>query len=213
MNALHNSARVAQTLDRLHSEASSQGLVLAKGLAKGIFRKLRPEDMKDAYIAISRDQGLFLHDLIQERGSKSIVEFGTSLGISTIYLAEAAQQNNGHVITTELLPEKCAVAQANFEEAGLAEVIELREGDALKTLANLEEEIDLLMLDGWNDLYRPLLHLLEPNLRKGSLIYMDNANFSSSADILNYFEAIESRYKRISDPRMDSRAALFEVIR
>ena len=130
-------ARIKKTLDRLHTEAAAQRLTLVKGLVKGLFRKLKPEDMQDAYIPISRQQGEFLYDLLLREEAIHIVEFGTSFGISTIYLAAAAKQTNGKVITTEILPNKCQVAKHNFREAGLEKWIELREGDAMETLTGI----------------------------------------------------------------------------
>lgn len=204
--------RIQQTLSRLHEEASSQGFTLIKGLTKGIFRKLRPEDMKDAYIAISQQQGEFLYDLLIQRQSKHIVEFGTSFGISSLYLGAAAKENGGTVITTELLPEKCNVANANFQEAGLDSWIELREGDALKTLTDIEDGIDFLLLDGWNDLYLPLVQMLAPKFKAGTLIYTDNASFPSARPLLNYFESNPDRYqsRRLRDDKGGSE--LTEVI-
>ena len=67
-------------------------------------------------------------------GAKNIVEFGTSYGISTLYLAAAARVNGGRVITCEYLPHKAAAARKHFQEAGLADYIELHEGDTLETL-------------------------------------------------------------------------------
>ena len=204
--------KVLKTLDRMHQEASSQGLVLMKGISKGIFRKLRPEDMEEAYIAISRSQGELLVDLLVEQGAKHIVEFGTSFGISTLYLAAAAEKTGGKVITTELLASKCEVARKNFEDAGMEEIIELREGDALETLKDIEGDIDFLLLDGWNDLYLPLLKVLEPKFRKGTLIYTDNASFKSAQPFLEYLQAHPEMYKsqRLRDDKGGSE--LTEVI-
>ncbi len=195
--------KIQQTLNRLHNDSSRDMGKILRGLSKGIFRKLRPEDMKDAYIAISRKQGEFLYDLLVERQAKNIVEFGTSFGISTIYLAAAAKENGGKVITTELLAEKCAVAQHNFEEAGLSEVIDLREGDALKTLQNLEDSIDFLLMDGWNDLYLPLLKQLEPLFKDGTIIYTDNASFKSAKPYLDYIYSRPEKYRsqRVADDK------------
>lgn len=196
----------------MHREANSEGLTIAKGLTKGIFRKLQPKDMEEAYIAISADQGRFVYDLIVERDARHIVEFGTSFGISTLYLAAAAEATGGQVITTELLSSKCKVASANFEEAGLAHRIDLREGDALQTLQDVESGIDFLLLDGWNDLYLPLLRILEPKFKSGTLIYTDNASFASARPLLDYFAAHPERYqsRRLQDDKGGSE--LTEVI-
>ena len=188
---------IINTLNRLHNEASSQGFTILKGLSKGIFRKLKPEDMEEAYIAISRQQGQFLFDLLVQNNAKHIVEFGTSFGISTIYLGAAAERTNGKVITTELLASKCKIANQNFKQAGLENIIELREGDAMETLKNINDGIDFLLLDGWNDLYLPLLQLLEPKFKKGTLIYTDNASFKSAKPFLNYIQANSQKYKSV----------------
>ena len=202
---------VINVLQDLHNKADKEFPKILKGLAKGIFRKLRPEDMRHTYIAISRQQGAYIYDLLVKRKAKNIVEFGTSFGISTLYLGAAAKVNEGKVITTEILTNKCKVAQQNFEDAGLQDFIELREGDALETLKDTPSEIDFLLLDGWNDLYLPLLKLLEPRLKKGALIYTDNASFKSAKPFLNYLNSNPKRYKsrRIHDDKGGSELTEF----
>ncbi len=194
MNIISN-APVVQVLQQLHQEASREFPKILKGLSKGVFRKLRPEDMKDAYIAISKGQGEFIYDFLVKKEAKNIIEFGTSFGISTLYLGAAAKQNGGKVITTEILPEKCKIARKNFEDANLSEYIEVREGDALQTLLDAPDEIDFLLLDGWNDLYLPLMKLLEPKLKKGAFIYTDNATFKSARPLMDYFYSHSGKYK------------------
>ena len=205
--------RVHTTLNRLHKEADSEGFTILKGLSKGVFRPLRPEDMKDAYIALTREQGEYLYDLLLDKQPKSIVEFGTSFGISTLYLGAAAKAYGGKVISTELLSEKCRVAQQNFEEAGLADCIDLREGDALQTLSQSPEQIDFLLMDGWNDLYLPLLKMLEPRLTKGALIYTDNASFPSAKPYLNYLKSRPEKYRSLRLQDAKGGSELTEVLK
>lgn len=174
------------TLDRLHKESEGEIFTILKGLSKGIFRKLEPNDMKDAYISMSREQGIMMYELILENKAKNIIEFGTSFGISTLYLAAGAKENGGKVITTELLKEKVHVAKMNFQEARLGNYIEIREGDAMLTLRDAPEQIEFLLLDGWNDLYLPLLKILEPKFKNGCIIVTDNVNFSSANPFLEY---------------------------
>jgi len=177
---------IQQTLDRLHQEAQGEMLTILKGLSKGIFRKLQPEDMKDAYIAMSAEQGRLMYDTIRARNCQHIVEFGTSFGISTLYLAAGTQETGGKVITSEILPEKCAIARRHFEEAGVSDVVELREGDAMQTLQDVPPNIDFLVLDGWNDLYLPLLNLLEPKFKSGCVVITDNVNMRSAKPLLQH---------------------------
>ena len=107
-------------------------------------------------------------------GAKRIVEFGSSFGVSTLYLAAAAKDTGGRVIGTEMEASKAERARANLEEAGLADIAEIRVGDALETLKDLDGRVDLLFLDGWKDLYVPIARMMEPKLRPGALLLADN---------------------------------------
>jgi predicted O-methyltransferase YrrM len=136
--------------------------------------------MKDAHLAVSRETASLLYMLARSTGAKSIVEFGTSFGISTLHLAAALRDNGGgRLITSEFEPSKAAHARANFAAGGLADLIELREGDALETLArDLPDRIDILLLDGAKGLYPAVLALVEGRLRPGAFIVADNADWS-----------------------------------
>jgi predicted O-methyltransferase YrrM len=131
-------------------------------------------------LAISRETGTLLYMLARATRARSIVEFGTSFGISTLHLAAALRDNGGgQVITSEFAPSKAARARATFAEAGFADLVELREGDALETLArDLPDVIDLVLLDGAKGLYPAILDRLESRLRPGALILADNADWS-----------------------------------
>jgi predicted O-methyltransferase YrrM len=131
----------------------------------------------DKALAVSRETGILLYMLARATHARSIVEFGTSFGVSTLHLAAALRDNGGgRLITSEFEPGKAARARATFAEADLTDLIELREGDALQTLArDLPDSIDLVLLDGAKGLYPAVLDLLESRLRPGALILADNA--------------------------------------
>jgi predicted O-methyltransferase YrrM len=189
-----NDKLVLNTLDSLYENASKDMRKMLSLLPKLIFKKLKPEDCHSAYLPIDKKQGEFLYDHIVSNSSKTIVEFGTSFGISTIYLASGAKESGGRVITSELLPEKCRAAKNNFKQCKLISYIDIREGDAMETLATIDEGIDLLLLDGWSDLYLPLLKLLEPKLNEGALIYADNASFPGMKPYLSYVNENPAKY-------------------
>jgi predicted O-methyltransferase YrrM len=115
--------------------------------------------------------------LTRSTRARNILEFGTSFGVSTIYLAAALRDNGGgRVITTEFESSKAARARENLTEAGLIDLVEIREGDALETLAHdLPETLDLVLLDGAKGLYADVLQRVEPCLRAGSLVLADDA--------------------------------------
>jgi predicted O-methyltransferase YrrM len=133
--------------------------------------------------------GRFLYLAALSQGVRAIVEFGTSFGISTLYLAAAARETGGRVIASEIEPSKAAHAAENFEEAGLADWIELRQGDALETLRDIEAPVELLFLDGWKDQYVPVLKMMEPKLAPGALVIADNI-FTFPDELKSYMDAV-----------------------
>ena len=136
--------------------------------------------LKDAPLAVSRETGALLYMLARSCGARTIVEFGTSFGISTLHLAAALRDNGGgHLIGSEFEPSKVARARDHLMAGGLIDLVEIREGDALQTLSvDLPDTIDLLLLDGAKSLYPEILSLVESRLRHGAFIVADNADYS-----------------------------------
>lgn len=172
--------RIQAVLAELFNDSKKDGLKILKGFTKSIIRPIQPTDFKDAYLSISKEQGEELIDLIKKNDFKNIVEFGTSFGISTLFLAQAALQTNGHIITTEIIKTKAEKAIENFKSARVSNLIEVRIGDAMETLKNHAQPIDFLLLDGWKNLYLPLFEMLKPNFHTNTLIYVDNADMTDA---------------------------------
>lgn len=135
-------------------------------------------EAKDIHLAVSRETAILLYMLARSACATAVVEFGTSFGVSALYLAAALRDNGGgQVITSEFEPSKVDHARGNFVAAGLDDLIDLRVGDALETLAtNLPDKIDLFLLDGAKQLYPRILALLEHSIHPGGLIVADNAD-------------------------------------
>ena len=185
------SARVAPLIERLYADAAKTDELLGR-----MFGQLSPEDRarrmadvnadyrafygkaKEIHMAVSPETGTLLYMLARGNGARAIVEFGTSFGISTLHLAAALRDNGGgRLIGTEFEPAKLAHARANLAAAGLEDLVEIREGDALQTLASdLPAAIDLVLLDGHKPLYGKILALLAPRLRPGAYLVADNAD-------------------------------------
>ena len=191
MNTL-TSAPLGPLLDRLFAEADAASPManpaLASISAEERTRLMRSKtdypdlyrSLKDFALPVSRETGALLYMLARSGGARTIVEFGTSFGISTLHLAAALRDNGGgRLITTEFEPSKAARARRNLKDGGVIDLVEIREGDALETLsADLPEAIDLLLLDGAKALYPEILGLVESRLRPGALIVADNADYS-----------------------------------
>jgi predicted O-methyltransferase YrrM len=190
MNTL-SSPNVALLLDRLFVEADAASPLASQAFAalssdertrlmrsKEDYRDLYTS-LKDFALPVSRATGQLLYILARATQARSIVEFGTSFGLSTLHLAAALRDNGGgRLITSEFEPSKVAIAKANIATAGLSDLVEVREGDALETFkVDLPETIDLLLLDGAKSLYSDVLALVEDRLRPGAVIVADNADY------------------------------------
>jgi predicted O-methyltransferase YrrM len=138
------------------------------------------ERMKDLWLPVSRETAQLLYMLARSSRAKTIVEFGTSFGISTLHMAAALRDNGGgRLITTEFEPAKVARAREHLRAGGVIDLVEIREGDALQTLStDLPDAIDLVLLDGAKALYPEVLALLESRLCPGALVVADNADYS-----------------------------------
>lgn len=136
--------------------------------------------LKDLWLPVSRDTGSLLYALARGSGARAIVEFGTSFGLSTLHLAAALRDNGGgRLVTSEFEPSKVARAREHLLQGGLADLVEVREGDALQTLCkDLPDQVDLLLLDGAKALYPEILDLVEPRLRPGAFVLADDADMS-----------------------------------
>ncbi len=172
--------KVATALDRMYAEAKNQMSLLRDRrdeLQRQMTGQERAEAMSEFYIPVTPEAGRLLYALVRATRPATVVEFGMSFGLSAIHLASAVRDNGGgQVVTTELNAAKIAAAKETFAKIGLDDVITILEGDALSTLAELQGRVDFVLLDGWKDLYLPVLELLEPRLSPGVLIVADNAN-------------------------------------
>lgn len=147
--------------------------------SKTEYRDLYTRVLKDLWLPVSEGTATLLYMLVRSSQARHVVEFGTSFGISTLHLAAGLRDNGGgRLISSEFEPAKVVKARAHMVEGGVDDLVEIREGDALKTLAHdLPETIDIVLLDGAKALYGDILSLLEDRLHPGSLIVADNADF------------------------------------
>jgi len=149
--------------------------------------------LADKLVALERDKAEFCYLLCRAIGARRIVEAGTSFGVSTLWLAAAVRDNGGGtVFGAEYEPAKVRGARANFEAAGLAAYIDLKEGDLIEALTGLEGPIDFVLFDVWGDVVRPLLDLLSPRLRTGAVLCADNtAGPRARQGYAPFFEVVE----------------------
>jgi predicted O-methyltransferase YrrM len=206
-----SSGPVAEVLKRLHQEAEAADARLAQTHAgEGASREQMITQFIDAetrdleglyhglagnFLNVSPEFGWFLYMCARNCKARRIVEFGSSMGVSAIYMAAALRDmGGGRLIGTDIEPSKAARAQANVAAAGLDDLVEFRVGDARETLkAGVGDEIDMVMLDGAFILYLPILKLLEPHLKAGAIIVGENA-FAEAGGYIDYVRDPQNGY-------------------
>jgi len=201
-----------EMLDRLYARSVSQNEQLtsyfAQRAAEGTLDwntiDVRTKEfLSDKLVALDRDKAEFCYQLCRALRARSVVEAGTSFGVSTLFLAAAVRDNiradggDGVVIGTEYEPEKAQAARAHFAEAALSGIIDLREGDLRETLRSLDAPVDFMLVDIWTPMARPALELVAPRLRSGAIIVCDNTT--------TFREAYREYFGFLGDPKNDFR--------
>jgi predicted O-methyltransferase YrrM len=196
--------QVQAVLGRLFAAASldsRHGLPSARAMGSPLERSRAFEDIS---FPVSAEAGKLLYALARASRPETVVEFGASFGVSTIYLAAAVTDNGvGHVVTTELSSKKAAAAWSNLRQAGFGGSVTVLAGDARETLADVAGPVGLVLLDGWKDLFLPVIRLLEPRLAPGALVVANDGKLAGTADCLSYVREPASGYVTVAFPLGD----------
>ena len=154
--------------DRIQAEDK-----IMKSLTAGEGMQRRDEFL----LSVGEDAAVFMNTLVKSANAKIILEIGTSYGYSTLWLAEAARENGGLVITLEADEAKVTYAKDKLKQAGLLKYVDFRVGDALKLIEKAEEHFDFVLVDIWKDLYLPCFELFYPKLNDKAWVLADNMIF------------------------------------
>lgn len=214
MNTLMCDPRAEAVLAELAEQANRQEAAMSAYYAakrRSAKRTTDPDSradmdfVRDKLVALDPEKCALCYLLCRSIGARNVVEFGTSFGVSTIYLAAAVRDTvhekggAGLVIGTEIEPTKAAVANTNLRDAGLDAYVDLRV-DARETLMNLDEPVDFLLLDSWIPLVRPVMDVVAPHLRPGAIVLCDNVE--------RYEEEYADYTALVRDPRNGFRSVL-----
>lgn len=169
-------AQAFAVLDRLYAQDAAER---AAGLPSSERRR-----------NVDREAGKFLNLLARAIKAWSILEIGSSNGVSTIWLALAARESGGHVVGLEVREDRAREAQSNLAAAGLGNVATVRAADALLTVPTLAGPYDFVFIDAEKDDYtqhiRNVIDLVAPN----GLIVADNV---VSHDLSEYQAFVRAR--------------------
>ena len=189
--------KVIAVIDRLQAERRRPS---DAGLRQSA--TLDPHAYEEFGFSIHPEQGDLIYLLCRAIGAQRVVEFATSIGMSTLYFAAAIRDNGGGtVIGSDIVPGKLAAARRNLAAAGLAAWVDLRPGDARETLRDLGGPVDVALIDGWPggegpSLARQVMEIIAPQLRIGGIVINDNAE----PDYLDYIRDPADGFRSMSLP-------------
>jgi len=149
--------------------------------------ELETEALKEEIPIIGPVVGELLSILVTATQAKRILELGTAIGYSTVFLAKGCEAVNGKVITLEMSPGLAERARANFRKKGIEERTEVMIGDAREMMLNMNEPFDFIFLDIDKDHYLGVLDQCHRLLKRGGLLFVDNIGFK---DADNFNQAI-----------------------
>lgn len=149
------------------------------------------------YANVPHADGRMLRLLAESSGAKRVVEIGTSTGLSGLWFCLALHKTGGRLTTFEYDARRAATARKHFEQAGVAQIVTIVEGDAHQTISRLKEPIDILFLDADKEGYVDYLNRLLPLVRPGGLILAHNIDMVPDYDrAVNANPALETQYFR-----------------
>ena len=144
---------------------------------------------------LGREKAKFLADLIDQVKPSLIVECGTAIGYSGLWIASRLQTiGKGRLITIEIDADRAREAQENFARAGLSECVDSRIGDAAEVLKVVDDGIDFLLLDNSFGAYYSSFQAIESRLLDGATMVADNVGIGAS-EMADYLNLVRSRYE------------------
>lgn len=142
-----------------------------------LLREMEKVCLQETIPVVTPAVGNFLQLLVEICHAKNILEVGTAIGYSTVYLARGARKTGGKVLTMDMNKERLKRAVEYLKRAGLADLVDFREVNALKGLPELEENYDFIFIDAAKGEYSQYLELLGPLLLPDGLLVVDNVLF------------------------------------
>jgi predicted O-methyltransferase YrrM len=140
--------------------------------------------------ALEPDSAKFVSLLAISKKAKSLVEVGSGVGYSTLWLAYAASVTGGKLVSCEIDPVKAAEARANLQKAGLANYAEILSGDARELLRHQSEPVDFLLIDAEHGQYETYFDVVYKRMGVGAVVVADDvvAQENNLADYTTYVQ-------------------------
>lgn len=177
------------------ADQAATGKEAEKEKAQAVIDEVEKACLDRTVYMIGRKKAQRLAELVRQAKPRLVVECGTALGYSGLWIArELKAAGEGKLITIEINPDRAKEAEANFRRAGIEEYVTVKVGDARKVVDEIEGPIDFLFVDCGFSNYHPILVAVEKKLRKGAMVVADNVGIGARG-MDDYLNLVRSKYK------------------
>lgn len=137
-----------------------------------VLQEIRDRDTEQ--LAVSEEDGRFLRLMVASTGAKRVLEIGGASGYSAIWIALGLRETGGRLITIEYDAGRARELSENLKRAGLADIVEVVQGDAFQHIPRLRGTFDFVFLDAWKRDYKRFFEMVYPRLDRGGLFIGHN---------------------------------------
>ena len=170
------------------------GLIVYAGESNKVspeFRKQFLDNFKRTSLSTAPEDAMMLRILVESSGAQRGVEVGTASGFGAMNMGIAFERTGGHLWTHDINPAAVKESRENLKKVGLENIVTCVEGDALKTLGNVEGPLDFVFIDALKKDYFKYLKILEPKLKVGAVVVADNV-IVSARDMKDYLDYVQN---------------------
>ncbi len=160
-----------------------------------VLQKVEEQCREERIPMLGPEKAKFIAGWVEKAKPSLIVECGTAIGYSGLWMLRVLKEiGSGRLITLEIDTNRAKQAQANFESAGVSDLVDSRIGDAQEALKDINEPVDFLLLDNNFDNYYPCFKAIEPQLTNPATVLADNVGIGADA-MADYLEHVRTNFE------------------
>ncbi len=160
-----------------------------------VLQKVEEQCREERIPMLGPEKAKFIAEWVEKTEPSLIVECGTAIGYSGLWMLRVLKEiGSGRLITLEIDTNRATQARANFESAGVADLVDSRIGNAQEALKDIKEPVDFLFLDNNFDNYYPCFKAIEPQLTNPATVLADNVGIGADS-MADYLEHVRENYE------------------
>ena len=166
---------------------------------EAVIREVEKRCVDERIPMIGREKAIRLAELVRQHKPKLIVECGTAIGYSALWMArELSRLGEGKLITIEIDPERANDAAEYIRRAGLEKFVEVRIGDARELVKEIKDPVDFLFIDCGYQNYYPCLMGIRDRLKPGAVVVADNVAIGERG-MRDYLQYVRQHFKSTTE--------------